>query len=298
MWIEPSAGEGAFYDALPRKSRRGVDIDSSLKARYPEYIIGDFLTMDRESLSIPSDVPRGRIVVIGNPPFSVAGPFRGGLRNPVVEFINHASTFADTIVFIVPPTMNRPAMRDRIHRDLHLIINEPLEASLCTFEQSSEGVQRVVRCLVQLWARLPQSPCRPLLYDGVPDVRRRDGSWEWQNGLPGDFVFLFPLDPSANLMVCRFGIIGTIISDPRDIKATQQALDKEKQSVALTRGATTYFYLRCSDTALVKRRFESSLALELFEEYRRSCVGTAASLNLRDVVRIYTHSALHEVNKN
>jgi hypothetical protein len=47
----------------------------------------------------------------GNPPFSSVGACRGGLRNPVVEFINHVSTLADKIIFIVPPTMNRPTCR-------------------------------------------------------------------------------------------------------------------------------------------------------------------------------------------
>jgi hypothetical protein len=295
LWIEPSAGEGAFYKNLPPKSRLGIDIDSSLKEKYPEYVIGDFLTLDRGALSIGSNVLRAKTVVIGNPPFSVSGRCRGGLRNPVVDFINHASTLADTVIFIVPPTMNRPALRDRVNRELHLVINEPLKDD--SFEQSSEGVQRPVKCLVQLWARKTPSSDRPLLYQGVPDVNRQDGTWIWQNGLRGDFDFLVPVDPQANLMVCRFGKVGTVVHDMASIKAMQQALDRGKKAVESTRGATYYFYLRCRDPATVKRRLESSRARTMFEDYRRSCVGTAASLNLRDVVRVYTHSTLHEVNE-
>jgi hypothetical protein len=85
--------------------------------------------------------------------------------------------------------------------------------------------------------------------------------------------------------VCRFGYIGNLVIEPTDIHTIQHNLDNTKQSVVVTQ--TAYFHLFCHDVAEMKRQFESPVALQLFEEYHEACVGTAASLNLRDIVRIH-----------
>ena len=83
-FVEPSAGEGAFYDLLPEDRRIGIDI---VPGRH-EFLREDFLAWK------PS--PNGyRYAVLGNPPFG----YRAWLA---LAFVNHAASFADYIGMILP----------------------------------------------------------------------------------------------------------------------------------------------------------------------------------------------------
>lgn len=85
FFVEPSAGEGAFYNLLSPDRRIGIDIcpnESSI-------IEHDFLTWNAE-------LPKDKVIVyIGNPPFG----YRGWLA---LEFINKAAQNADYVFFILP----------------------------------------------------------------------------------------------------------------------------------------------------------------------------------------------------
>lgn len=83
LFIEPSAGSGNFYFNLPVKHKIGIDI-------YPlhkEIKKKDFLMFTPKT--------NKKIAVIGNPPFG----HRGWMA---LNFIQHASTFADYVGFILP----------------------------------------------------------------------------------------------------------------------------------------------------------------------------------------------------
>ena len=82
-FVEPGAGNGAFYDLLPPERRIGIDI-ATLRE---EFELADFL-----SWSPPC---RGRYAAIGNPPFG----YRAWLA---LAFVNHAATFANYVGMILP----------------------------------------------------------------------------------------------------------------------------------------------------------------------------------------------------
>lgn len=89
-FIEPSAGCCNFYEILPQERRIGIDIEPKghlqhelKKQNYLEYF--------------PS--PKGKYIVIGNPPFGLRG-------NLALRFINHSHQFADVVAFILPPLFN------------------------------------------------------------------------------------------------------------------------------------------------------------------------------------------------
>lgn len=87
VFIEPSAGDGAFYDLFPAGARRiGVDLEPTRQ----EFVGRDFLAWRKNARH-----PNRDTVVVGNPPFGL----RGALA---AAFFNHAATMADTIAFIVP----------------------------------------------------------------------------------------------------------------------------------------------------------------------------------------------------
>jgi hypothetical protein len=83
-FVEPSAGDGAFYDLLPKNKRVGIDIDPK-RAAFTE---ADFLSW------MPAET-RKPIATVGNPPFG----YRAWLA---LAFINHAAKFSDYIGFILP----------------------------------------------------------------------------------------------------------------------------------------------------------------------------------------------------
>lgn len=83
-FIEPSAGNGAFYDLLPDERKVGLDIDPKRKS----FIEADFLSWTPAERRKP-------IAVIGNPPFG----YRAWLA---LAFINHAAKFSEYVGFILP----------------------------------------------------------------------------------------------------------------------------------------------------------------------------------------------------
>jgi hypothetical protein len=66
-WLEPSVGEGCFYDLLPINKRIGIDIDPKRNWKFSgakEVIKSDYLNYK---------LPNKPLIIIGNPPFGHRG---------------------------------------------------------------------------------------------------------------------------------------------------------------------------------------------------------------------------------
>lgn len=83
-FVDPSAGEGAFFDLLPSNRRIGIEI-----------VPGRLDFECRDFLNWTPAANGHRYAVIGNPPFG----YRAWLA---LAFMNHAATFADYIGMILP----------------------------------------------------------------------------------------------------------------------------------------------------------------------------------------------------
>ena len=103
FFLEPSAGNGSFYNLMPEKARLGIDIDP----KHEEVQQADYLIFNFNIIPRPA-------VVCGNPPF-------GFHCDLAIQFINISSYFADVIAFIVPASFNRYYYQRRLEKDLHLI---------------------------------------------------------------------------------------------------------------------------------------------------------------------------------
>ena len=136
LFIEPSAGHGAFYDLFPRASRKiGIDIDSKRK----QFIKNDFLTWSPNE-SIPNSK---NVIVVGNPPF-------GKKSKLAVDFFNKAAGIADTVGFIVPVIFRKYFIHKSLNRDFRWIRSiEILPNSFWTDEQENYSVN----CEFQIWTR-------------------------------------------------------------------------------------------------------------------------------------------------
>lgn len=132
--IEPSAGSGAFSSQIPDC----VALD--LKPEGTGIREQDWLQYEH-----PLEPDKGKILVIGNPPF-------GQQNSLAVKFINHASTFADRVAFILPISFKKESIQNRINPYMHLVYEEDLPKNSFTFNGDSYDV----KCVFQIWDRMDE----------------------------------------------------------------------------------------------------------------------------------------------
>jgi hypothetical protein len=133
LWIEPSAGAGAFVDHLPYP-RIGLDIAPARR----DISQADFLRWH------PGQLCRDAIVV-GNPPF-------GKNASAALRFFNHAATFAKIVAFIVPRTFQKQSLVSRLHPFMHLRSELALPDDAFLFQGEAYHVPTVF----QIWERRPK----------------------------------------------------------------------------------------------------------------------------------------------
>ena len=110
-FIEPSVGEGSFYNLLPKNKRIGVDIEPRCEGTFKHNFLDWYPKTDKN-------------ICIGNPPFGLRG-------NLALKFINHAEQFSDFICFILPQLFNssgKGSCKSRV-KGLNLIHNEIINSS-------------------------------------------------------------------------------------------------------------------------------------------------------------------------
>lgn len=160
LWVEPAAGEGAFFDAFPPGS---IAID--IAPHRPDVIESDFLAWR------PPATGR-RIVVAGNPPF-------GRNASLARRFFDHAAGFADVVAMILPRTFEKPGFVDRLDRRMHLVTQDVLDPR--SFDLAGEP--HSVPTVFQIWEK--RSELRPLgnAARSHPDfafVAREEGHFAFQ----------------------------------------------------------------------------------------------------------------------
>lgn len=133
IFIEPSAGAGAFYDLLPEGQRIGLDIEP----RHPSVQEQDFLAYEP-----PAQMTSRPVIVVGNPPF-------GRNSSLAVKFVNKAATMADIVAFILPKTFQKSSTVRRLDPRLHLVEEHDLPVDSFIFE----GQPWDVSCVFQIWER-------------------------------------------------------------------------------------------------------------------------------------------------
>ena len=169
FFIEPSAGDGAFYDLLPDK-KIGLDIASPRA----DILRGDFLQWR-------SALPCGReeIVVVGNPPFGK----RGALA---VQFFQKAAEIADVIAFIVPVIFRKYFIHKRLPTGWRWIHATPLKRDSFILPN---GKPYAVHAEFQIWTRTATRHKDRRLFT-PPPIRHEDfDMWQYNNTKEARKVF-------------------------------------------------------------------------------------------------------------
>jgi hypothetical protein len=133
-FIEPSAGNGRFYDLLPKERRIGIDIEPKAQG----IIKHDYLKWLPENKS--------NYIVIGNPPFGLRGHL-------ALQFINHSYKFADVVAFILPQLFNSDGKGSTGKRvkGYKLAYTEILDPN--SFEYPN-GEEIKINTIFQIWTKI------------------------------------------------------------------------------------------------------------------------------------------------
>lgn len=131
LWVEPSAGAGAFLRALPSGwARVGIDVEPKSDG----ILEGDYLKW-----SPPGDK---KMVVFGNPPF-------GRQSSLAKSFIFKSCEFADVVAFILPRSFVKPSMSRAF--ELHFLMISCTPVPKNSFVLNGEKYD--VPCVFQIWKR-------------------------------------------------------------------------------------------------------------------------------------------------
>ena len=134
LFLEPSAGDGSFYNILPEDRRIGLDIEPKLDG----IICQDFLSWE------PKDIKYDKIIGIGNPPFGLRG-------NLALRFINHATKFCEFVAFILPPLFDSDGKGSCMGRvsNFNLIHTEKINTDF----YYPNGDKIKINVVFQIWAK-------------------------------------------------------------------------------------------------------------------------------------------------
>ncbi len=157
-FIEPSAGDGAFFSLLPEGRRTGLD----LHPRAPGIERADFLAWRTERA--------GPVVVVGNPPFGKRG-------RTAVDFVIRSLSFAETVGMILPMTFTRHEGQKRVPKGVRLVCSVPLPPASFVLPN---GEPYSVRAVFQVWTWRPGS--LDLRVPGRLPTRHSDfAMWQYNN---------------------------------------------------------------------------------------------------------------------
>tara|TARA_B100001564_G_C20655133_1_gene678794 strand:- start:112 stop:963 length:852 start_codon:yes stop_codon:yes gene_type:complete len=127
--IEPSAGNGNFYEQILFQNKIGIDIEPENQ------------NLVRLNFFDYKPDKQGKILVIGNPPF-------GKVSSLAIKFFNHAAEWADVIAFIIPKTFRKQSVIKKLDKRFHLVYDEDTPQNPCVFQP-----KMMVKCCFQVWEK-------------------------------------------------------------------------------------------------------------------------------------------------
>lgn len=162
FYIEPSAGDGVFYDLLPYNSRIGFDIEP----RHKDVIACDFLA---SNYTPPKH--KSRVIIIGNPPFGLRG-------NLAVAFMKKAFVIADTVAFIVPVIFRKYFIHKQLPKELRWIYSLGLPRNAF---RTCNKANYSVHTEFQIWTRIASDHKNQRLFISPPITHKDFFLYQYNN---------------------------------------------------------------------------------------------------------------------
>ena len=168
LWVDPSAGDGAFLNNIPETyDKIGIDIDP----KAANIIKGDFLTW--MPTSTPPTPPtyetktnQKPVIIFGNPPF-------GSQSSLAKAFIAHSCKFASIIAFILPKSFTKPSMSNAFDVMFHCVYSGDIQPN--AFLWNGETIHDVP-CVFQIWKKMsiPRDVLQKVTENGFQYVKYTD----------------------------------------------------------------------------------------------------------------------------
>jgi len=147
LWVEPSAGNGAFLNNIPDTyDKIGIDIEPSVGSSKENILKQDFLTwVPPEQKTKTNQKP---VIIFGNPPF-------GRQSSLAKAFIAHSCKFpaTSTIAFILPRSFIKPSMSCAFDVHFHCIHSSDVERNAFVLGGSCGNASYDVPCVFQIWQK-------------------------------------------------------------------------------------------------------------------------------------------------
>ena len=134
VFLEPSAGKGAFIDAVNEVFLDNSVVSYDIDPKREDIIKDNFLEIE---------LKKQDYITIGNPPF-------GKRSKLALAFFDKTMEHSKFVAFIVPIQFNKWLTQSKVNKDWKLIHNEPLESNSFTFNEKDYSV----RSTFQIWTRL------------------------------------------------------------------------------------------------------------------------------------------------
>ena len=200
-FVDPSAGNGVFYDLLPENRRIGIEIAQ----KRPEFEKTDFLSWEPMRNGC-------RYAVVGNPPFG----YRAWLA---LAFLNHAAGFADYVGLILPMAFQSDGKGSPKHRVEGAELIQQTFLPKDSFIKS-DGSPVSINALWQIWRRgvnnqPPKKTCNSWIDLFTVDMRKErlcgqermdEADWFLQRTFFRDPLSLVK-DFDSVRYVCGYGIV-------------------------------------------------------------------------------------------
>jgi hypothetical protein len=143
LWVEPSAGNGAFLNSIPETyDKIGIDIEPRPGCG-ANILKQDFLTWVPAVQKTKTN--QKPVIIFGNPPF-------GRQSSLAKAFIAHSCKFASvsTIAFILPRSFVKPSMSCAFESHFHCIHSSDVERNAFIL---NGGEKYDVPCVFQIWQK-------------------------------------------------------------------------------------------------------------------------------------------------
>lgn len=174
LWVEPSAGQGAFLNSIPDTyDKIGIDIEPGPGAD-ANILKQDFLTW-----VLPPQPPKTNkkpVIIFGNPPF-------GRQSSLAKAFIAHSCKIASTyiIAFILPRSFVKPSMSCAFESHFHCIHSSDVERNAFVLGggggSGGDGdASYDVPCVFQIWQKrsVPRMVPEKITEKGFQYVKGKD----------------------------------------------------------------------------------------------------------------------------
>ena len=215
VWLEPSAGSGAFIEALADVGISDV-LAMDIEPAHPLVRKKDFLTWRPTAKDV---------VAIGNPPF--------GRNNSLsIPFFNKCAQFSSTIAFILPRSWRKWSVTNRISMDFTCISDEDLNINYVDVSGADVYARNNLRTCLQVWTRtsIPRERVRITNNGFVEKVspQEADIALKVFGYGCGTVLTEFARVPNTTLMFLK-------VNDRRAVKVLREApLEKYFNNVAYT----------------------------------------------------------------